>query len=496
MDKLRIPVKKNNYTLSENSNYHLVLAGETKYGLSKRYGISIEELESKNPHIVKMLQIGQQIVISGSTVAKAKPNQDDTKSELIVLEVKKTEQIDPKTDGKQAKVETTQSIDTGWVDYEVQSKQTLFGLAKMTGMSQDKLLEVNPNLAEGVKTGMIIKIPSDKITAELAAAYKVPETKVIVSSVEEFQENVIKVENKGEQKGLLKSINKIDKKEVLMLLPFSTDKYVDFMKNKSLNTNLKSEFEFYTGAIFAIDSIKKMNVLVDVKTIELEFNKEQKAEIISLKKNKAENSNAILCFAKKGDTEKIEDFASKNNIPLILNRHEEGSKNYSTTFIGIPSKNDLAQMMLNYISERNGNLIVISDAINALNEDFILQNFPKARFVKLSSKGVLESESLTNELILNRKNYVVLNTDKTGLILNATTILLKESKEYQIQLALLQPKESISGEGLSDMRFRALKMLYPSYSKRANQKEINHFKVAFKKHMILNLALKLLKVLI
>ena len=31
-------------------------------------------------------------------------------------------------------------------------------------------------------------------------------------------------------------------------------------------------------------------------------------------------------------------------------------------------------MMLNYIAEKNGNLIVVSDAITALNEDFILQN--------------------------------------------------------------------------------------------------------------------------
>ena len=67
------------------------------------------------------------------------------------------------------------------------------------------------------------------------------------------------------------------------------------------------------------------------------------------------------------------------------------------------------------------------------------------------------------------------------MILNTTTILLKESKEYQIQLALLQPKEYISGEGLSDMRFKALKMLYPSYSKRNNQEEINRFKIDFKR---------------
>lgn len=477
---LRIPVKKNNSSNSENSNYHLVQAGETKYGLSKRYGISIEELEVKNPQIIKMLQTGQRIVVSGGVSSNVVSKQEVSKSEPVLAEVPKVEQVNVKSKDNPVKVEVPQSVDSSWVDYEVQPKQTLYGLSKMTGLSQDKLIEVNPNLADGVKIGMIIKIPSDKITTELAAAYKVAESKTIMSDVEiNLNKAGLKVEKADDPKGLLKTLNTMEKKEVVMLLPFSIEKYENFIKNKTLSTNQSTEFDFYTGATFAIDSIKRMNVQVDVKTIELEFNKEMRAELVSLKKHKVENSNAILCFSSKGNTEKIGDFASKNNIPFIVNRQDEGSKIYPTTFVSIPSKNDLAQMMLSYIAEKNGNLIVVSDAINALNEDFILQNFPKARFVKLSSKGVLESESLTNELILNRKNYVVLNTDKTGLILNTTTILLKESKDYQIQLALLQPKEYISGEGLSDMRFKALKMLYPSYSKRNNQNAINRFKSDF-----------------
>jgi LysM repeat protein len=477
---LRIPVKKNNSSNSENSNYHLVQAGETKYGLSKRYGISIEELEAKNPQIIKMLQTGQRIVVSGGVSSNAVSKEEVPKSEPVLAEVPKVEQENVKSKDNPVKVEVPQSTDSGWVDYEVQPKQTLFGLSKMTGMSQDKLIEVNPNLAEGVKIGMIIKIPSDKITTELAAVNKVSESKPVVPDVEINQSKVESiVKNKKEQIGLLKTLNKMEKREVVMLLPFSSEKYEYFIKNQTVSTNQSTEFDFYAGATFAIDSLKRMNVQVDVKTIELEFNKEMKAELVSLKKNKVENSKAILCFSSKGSTEKIGDFASKNNIPFIVNRQEEGSKNYPSTFVSIPSKNDLAQMMLNYIAEKNGNLIVVSDAINAINEEFIFQNFPKARFVKLSSKGVLESESLTNELILNRKNYVVLNTDKTGLILNTTTILLKESKDYQIQLALLQPKEYISGEGLSDMRFKALKMLYPSYSKRNNQEQINRFKIDF-----------------
>lgn len=47
------------------SAVHEVLPKETKYGISKRYGISIAELERLNPQIVNGLDVGQQLVVKG-----------------------------------------------------------------------------------------------------------------------------------------------------------------------------------------------------------------------------------------------------------------------------------------------------------------------------------------------------------------------------------------------------------------------------------------------
>lgn len=44
---------------------HEVLPKETKYGISKRYGITIAELEKLNPKIANGLEVGQQLVIKG-----------------------------------------------------------------------------------------------------------------------------------------------------------------------------------------------------------------------------------------------------------------------------------------------------------------------------------------------------------------------------------------------------------------------------------------------
>ena len=45
---------------------HEVLAKETKYGIAKKYGISVADLEAQNPNIIKNLYVGAKLNISGA----------------------------------------------------------------------------------------------------------------------------------------------------------------------------------------------------------------------------------------------------------------------------------------------------------------------------------------------------------------------------------------------------------------------------------------------
>ncbi len=500
---LRIPVKSIRKENNESGQFHLVQAGETKYGLSKRYGVTIEELERQNPQIVRMLQTGQRISIPGEkpsilaqkaavkpeTKTPEKSNQQAVKQEIVAVKVnnQKTEEQElisetnpeenPKTtktaqESNVAVVKPVQS-DTEkntWVDYQIQPKETLYGLSKKAGVTQEKLLEQNPVLNDGVKAGMIIKMPSDSVLA-----YKNPERAITSAD----SKNTAIIKTNVEPVGLLKTINKIEKKEVTFLTSFSNEKYLSFIQNPIAEPS--KEIEFFAGANYAIDSLKAMGVMIDVKNTQVGTGKDAKAEVSALKKNNVDKSKAVFYYSEGINTERIGEFASKNGIPFIVTSFDEHVQKPATTFVSIPSKHDLTAMVLKYIAGKNGNLVVVSDAVNALSEDFILQNYPKARLIKISGKEVLEDETLVRELILNKKNYVLLNTDKIGLILNTTTILLKHSQDYPIQLALMEPKESIQKEGFSEMRFKALNTIYPSYSKRNNLNQLNAFKASFKR---------------
>ncbi|KGO96292.1 hypothetical protein Q767_05070 [Flavobacterium enshiense DK69] len=59
---------------------HEVSPKETKYGISKRYGISIAELEKLNPQIVNGLDVGQKLTIKGA----AKGDEVVTTKEVVV----------------------------------------------------------------------------------------------------------------------------------------------------------------------------------------------------------------------------------------------------------------------------------------------------------------------------------------------------------------------------------------------------------------------------
>ena len=59
---------------------HEVLAKETKYGIAKKYGISVADLEAQNPNIVKNLYVGAKLNISG-----AKAIQEDVSPATTVI---------------------------------------------------------------------------------------------------------------------------------------------------------------------------------------------------------------------------------------------------------------------------------------------------------------------------------------------------------------------------------------------------------------------------
>ena len=120
---------------------HEVKEKETKYGIAKQYGITIEELENKNPEIIgKELPLGYNLLIKGE-----RPK--------VVVPI-----VQPKTDV----VSEAKPIEIVSNNYVVKPQETLYGLANQFGCTQEELTSLNPELKDGVREGMTLKIPAKK----------------------------------------------------------------------------------------------------------------------------------------------------------------------------------------------------------------------------------------------------------------------------------------------------------------------------------------------
>lgn len=102
-------------SLSRAQTTHKVQTGDTLYGLSKQYNLNIEEITRLNPQITgHSLKLG----------------------DIIRLP-------EPET-----------SV------YEVQPKETIYSLSKRFGVSQEALLRLNPEIKDGLKIGILLRVPS------------------------------------------------------------------------------------------------------------------------------------------------------------------------------------------------------------------------------------------------------------------------------------------------------------------------------------------------
>ncbi|MCB4235969.1 LysM peptidoglycan-binding domain-containing protein [Kaistella anthropi] len=123
------------YTIEEKDNY---------YKLTRKFNLTQKELFALNPGLEeKGLRPGEVIKIKGNALSS-------TVSEKAVE--KKVEENKP------ANTYTSTSTADDYVTYTVQAGDTVFGILNKFGISLDELLSLNPNLSQGLKTGMVLKI--------------------------------------------------------------------------------------------------------------------------------------------------------------------------------------------------------------------------------------------------------------------------------------------------------------------------------------------------
>lgn len=241
---VKTAVDPDSYEIQPKDNY---------YKLSRKFNISQAELFAMNPGLeAKGLQPGETIKIKGPTTAAVSATEP---------------QAIPTSSTAAANSYTSTSVEDDYVTYTVQSGDTVFGILNKFGIDLDQLLTLNPSLAAGLKSGMVLKIK------KLDAAY---------------------VKKSG------------DALNVVMMLPFGFDTNDSKYRSMSL--------DFLSGAKLAIERNVKKGQKLDIKVIDAGNEGSFKNSLTQIN---ADNTDLIIGPFFKSSVLQVLDYVKGNKIPVV-----------------------------------------------------------------------------------------------------------------------------------------------------------------------------------
>ncbi|MEM6686232.1 MAG: LysM peptidoglycan-binding domain-containing protein [Bacteroidota bacterium] len=394
---------------------YIVKAKETKWGIAHSYGLTIEELEAINPEIKDGLKIGQEIKLP-------------IRSEKPAI----------------ASVEN-------YVFYDVKPKQTMYSLERKLGVTEAELLALNPALKDGLKAGMVLKLP---VTKTEDANLEVVDAVI----VDKFN--------------FLENADPENVSNIVIMLPFKLDE-MELDSIGQTKERLKKDrllryaTDFYTGSLMALDSIKKLGFSVNVKVIDNGGNKAK--TLAAVTENDFTDVHAVIGPILDSSINIVASELKSDGIPVIspLTNKKVDQRNVYQT---VPDKKLLTQRMLEFM-KKNGqdkNVIIIADKDKSAIKATLQSILPNHKIFNPAEGNYIKPDLILPYLSEEVENWVILETDDLTLIANATSVLNSYATSEKRKITLLTTNKnskyddngSIYNSHLANLNFH-----YPSIGK-------------------------------
>lgn len=298
---------------------HTIERGETVYAIATMYGVSVQDIYRLNPESKESIKAGSTLKIpQRDTAAPAGKKGEDflyhtiqPKETLYSLSIKYTVPptaiIDANpglsastfTIGKNIRIPATQieqlpttekKMVTKEIEYTIEKKETMYRICRKFNISSSELVEYNPALKDGIKAGMVIKIPvrTEETVTEIAEIPKEREVNALLSAP--------------------KDIERVNRIKVAILLPFMADEAASASRSRFV--------EYYEGFLLAVDSLRNMGCSVELSVFDTGNGTKKIKEI--LKQDALSDANLIIGGLENDQIGLVADFAQKKNIKYII----------------------------------------------------------------------------------------------------------------------------------------------------------------------------------
>ncbi len=473
-------------SFAQNLTKHSVKAGESIDSIAKLYKISTADIYTLNPDLTSILVVDSVLFIPESTLGKLnnlvvereldsykvhKVRRKETLFSIaqkydISIEDLKThnESLQHKKLRRGKKIyipvfknNKKQIEEDQFSYYTVKASEGYYRLEKKLGLSKKLLLTLNPELEKvGLKLGMVLKVPK--------------------SSIKNTENTLISTTS------LRDSLLDLSPKNLALLLPFKT-KSISVNSSKLARKQLRRDgyiniaTDFYSGAVIAIDSAKRLGISVNLDIFDTN------AKAIDLKailnQNNFSKFDAVLGPITLENLELTAEYFLSDSIPVV-SPFVKSKSSYLNLFQTIPDTEWLRNKMVSYVKTDTipHQTLIIYDSKSKATAKYLKTIFPSATLMnsKIDNKGVeqfyLSTEDVQN-VLLSGRTIVFLESDNESFISNVTSMLnamngitIKERSKRKIEreIILMTTSYNKSFEGLyvSNYDLSNLNFHYPS----------------------------------
>lgn len=388
---------------------HEVQSGETLSSIARTYNISLSKLKEFNPNLnPDFIMAGQKINVPATKPVSSASNASQTVKPVETKPVQQTQAVEPAQTSQPAQTvqQTTnrpytfervdqafqQQTQTAQVEenrpkykttHEVKKKETIYSISHTYGITEQQLIDANPEIAKGsLKKGKILNIP-----------YTVEEDLLYQAELEK--------KRLAEEEARKPKVTMYNTIKAAIILPFN-------LSEETMTSESQKMANLYQGFLLGVDSLKQRGYSVDVMAFDEGYSVDNILNNPDLK-----DVQLIVGPARQSHIAAVADFAHKNNILHVVPLSNDLSivNEHPTMFqVNISSSAIYSQVYNRFIAmHKDDNIIFVgmndkNDNVNYITEfKKALESFN----IKYNRVSISEFSTIKDILATGKRNVII-----------------------------------------------------------------------------------------
>ena len=363
----------------------------------------------------------------------------------------------------------SQNIVSDTILHEVDRKETLFSISQKYNINVNDILELNPKLKNSrLRRRSTILIP---VFNSIQDVIKIEKDSIEISY------NISKLDSIYSKKR--KKNNRLN---LSVLLPFrsATINYDSINEVESLfeDRNLYTiALDFYSGILYAVEDLKKLDILVELNVFDTENSVNKILEISN--NTKILNSDLIIGPLIPRNFETLSNLEFLESIPKVFPLSTIPVKIIKGVVQAVTPRILLREKMLDYLNkkiDREENIVIIADSLNEDIEDKLTKIFPNSIKIKPEFEGYILPELLDSLLVDSLPNKVIIESEIFTLISSVISQLNSQiTSERDVRLYTTYRGNQYDDPSINIKDLGNLGFTYTSISKKINNDSISKF---------------------